>query len=86
LLLVVDHAETRTGLERLLDAVACDTGWVRVLLLGRQAGEWWQRLEAGQHAMRKLVADAHLPLPDAVEPGVAAVEVVRHAMAFSLCR
>ncbi len=37
-LVVVDYAETRTGLEAMLRAVAADGGPVRVLLLARSAG------------------------------------------------
>ena len=43
-LLIVDYAETRTGLGGLLRAVLDDPGWVRVLLLARSLGEWWDRL------------------------------------------
>ena len=43
-LLVVDYAETRTGLGDLLRAVLDDPGPVRVLLLARSLGEWWDRL------------------------------------------
>ena len=43
-LLVIDYAETRTGLAALLRAVAEDAGPVRVLLLARSAGEWRDRL------------------------------------------
>ena len=47
LLLVVDYAEARAGLEELLKAAVRDAGRVRVLLLARHAGDWWQRLGAG---------------------------------------
>ncbi|MFD0656111.1 hypothetical protein [Thermocatellispora tengchongensis] len=54
MLLVVDYAETRTGLAALLQQVAADTGRrVRVLLLARSAGEWWQRL-GGESAAQDL--------------------------------
>ena len=43
-LLVVDYAETRAGLEALLRAVLADTGPIRVLLVARALGEWWDRL------------------------------------------
>ena len=43
--LVVDYAETRDGLGALLGEVA---GWegpdLRIVLLARGSGEWWQRL------------------------------------------
>ena len=43
-LLVVDYVESRTGLGDLLRAVLDDPGPVRVLLLARSLGEWWERL------------------------------------------
>ena len=46
--LVVDYAETRTDLVGLLDDVAADQNGpdLRVVLLARSAGEWWQQLLA----------------------------------------
>jgi tetratricopeptide (TPR) repeat protein len=44
LLLVVDRAETRSGLEELLRSMPDDPGPVRVLLVARVLGEWWDRL------------------------------------------
>jgi hypothetical protein len=46
-LLVADYAETRTGLPAMLAAAAGDPGGpaLRVLLLARSAGEWWQQLQ-----------------------------------------
>jgi hypothetical protein len=55
-LLIVDYAETRTGLVELLRSVARDSGHVRVLLIARSAGGWWWRLEADVPAVRDLVA------------------------------
>jgi tetratricopeptide (TPR) repeat protein len=45
-LLVVDYAETRAGLPELLAEVTSDADGpnMRVLLLARSAGEWWQQL------------------------------------------
>ncbi|WP_433498494.1 tetratricopeptide repeat protein [Sphaerimonospora sp. CA-214678] len=58
-LMVVDYAETRAGLVRLLQEVAADEGRrVRVLLLARSAGEWWQRLGGESRGVRKMIADA----------------------------
>jgi hypothetical protein len=67
-LLVVDYAETRPGLGELLRAVAAEAGVVRVLLLARGAGEWWDRLGGGEPAVRTLLARAGAgePLPVAV--------------------
>ena len=56
--LVVDYAETRIRLEELLRAVAADSGTVRVLLLARSAGQWWEQLALGEGAIRDLVAGA----------------------------
>jgi hypothetical protein len=44
ILLIVDYAETRTGLEAMLRAVIRDPGPIRVLLVARALGEWWDRL------------------------------------------
>ena len=46
--LVVDYAETRGDLAALLDDVAADEDGpeLRVVLLARSTGEWWQRLLA----------------------------------------
>jgi len=67
-LLVVDYAETRIGLRELLRAVATDSGVVRVLLLARSTGEWWDRLGDMEPAVRNLLAEAGAgePLPVAV--------------------
>ena len=43
-LLVVDYAETRTDLEVMLRAVLADIGPIRVLLVARSLGEWWEQL------------------------------------------
>ncbi|MEU4256150.1 tetratricopeptide repeat protein [Streptomyces fradiae] len=45
LLFVVDYAEARPGLKELLEDAYRTTGTVRVLLLARTAGRWWQELE-----------------------------------------
>ena len=89
LLLVVDYAEGRLGLEELLKAAARDAGWVRVLLLARHAGDWWQRLGAGSGTVRDLVADASLrlmPLAGDLSPGLTANEAVRRAVPFFAAR
>ncbi|MEV5560382.1 tetratricopeptide repeat protein, partial [Nonomuraea wenchangensis] len=58
-LVVVDYAETRTGLSGLLHEVAGDEGRrVRVLLLARSAGEWWQQLGGESARVRQMVAAA----------------------------
>jgi tetratricopeptide (TPR) repeat protein len=58
-LLVVDYAETRAGLERLLAEALADPGPVRVLLLARSLGEWWDRLVGeSDHDVRQLLRQA----------------------------
>jgi tetratricopeptide (TPR) repeat protein len=57
-LLVVDYAETRIKLEELLRAAAADMGTIRVLLLARSAGQWWEQLAFGEGAIRDLVVMA----------------------------
>jgi hypothetical protein len=58
-LLVVDYAETRRDLEGLLDDMAADPGGpdVRVLLLARSAGEWWQTLLANAEKRAAALAE-----------------------------
>jgi hypothetical protein len=48
-LLIVDYAENRTSLDELLAAVvrSGSSPLLRVLLLARRAGEWWEQLIAG---------------------------------------
>ncbi len=81
-LVVVDYAETRAGLGGLLRAVAADEGPVRVLLLARSAGEWWDRLAAGEPTVRELLAAAGAgdPLPVAVTAGLSNEEIVAAAV------
>ena len=58
-LLVVDYAETRVGLKQMLTALAGDQGdGVRVLLLARSAGDWWDQLGVGEPAVWDLVQAA----------------------------
>ena len=81
-LLVVDYAETRNGLPDLLRAVAADAGRVRVLLLARSKGEWWERLVAGEPAVRELLAAAggNEPLAEAVSGELSNADLVRVAV------
>ena len=85
-LLVVDYAEARADLERMLSAVAADKAvGLRVLLLARSAGEWWDRLRAGELPVRALVSGVSpLMLGPAVDPGLSDSEVFSEALqAFS---
>lgn len=43
-LLVLDYAETRSGIPELLRAALDDPGPIRILMLARSLGEWWDRL------------------------------------------
>ncbi|WP_412516232.1 tetratricopeptide repeat protein [Actinomadura madurae] len=82
-LLVVDYAEVRVGLPRLLRAVAADDGAaLRVLLLSRSAGEWWDRLSAAEPAVRDLLANAYsgADLAAVVETQVSDDELVAAAV------
>jgi tetratricopeptide (TPR) repeat protein len=58
-LLVVDYAETRVGLKQMLAALASDQGeGVRVLLLARSVGDWWDQLGVGDPAVWDLIQSA----------------------------
>ena len=58
--LVVDYAETRTELVGLLNDVAAGDGGpdLRVLLLARSAGEWWQQLPASAEEQAAVLLEA----------------------------
>jgi tetratricopeptide (TPR) repeat protein len=57
LLLIVERAETREGLDELLRAALKDPGPVRVLLIARALGEWWDKLiEASDPAVSRLLS------------------------------
>ena len=61
--LVVDYAETRSDLAGLLDQVAADEDGpdLRVLLLARSAGEWWQQLLASVEEQTAALLEADAP-------------------------
>ncbi|WP_285620212.1 tetratricopeptide repeat protein [Actinoallomurus iriomotensis] len=83
LLLMVDYAETRVGLAGLLRQVAAAAEVpVRVLLLARSAGEWWDRLGEGEPRVRKLLADAYPgeSLASAVAEGLSDEQIVALAV------
>ena len=62
--LVVDYAETRSDLVGLLDDVTTDLDApdLRVVLLARSAGEWWQRLVASVEEHTAALLEAHAPV------------------------
>ncbi|MFI0412337.1 tetratricopeptide repeat protein [Actinomadura sp. 3N508] len=87
-LLLVDYAETRPGLAAMLTEVAAceavgDAGGVRVLLLARQAGEWWTSLDTESDATRDLVARTPvLELAAALDDRRDDVQVMQEALPF----
>ena len=87
--LVVDYAETRSGLAGLVDALssAGDGPDVRVVLLARGAGEWWQQLLAsvGERAGALLEGAAPVTLGPVAAPG-GAREVFEDALAVFAAR
>ncbi|MFI7028202.1 tetratricopeptide repeat protein [Microbispora rosea] len=86
-LLIIDYAETRVGLEDLLTRLARlvaegNASGVRVLLLARQAGEWWDLLGTkAAAAVRDLVAATPVAvLSAALDEGVSAEDVAAEAV------
>ena len=83
-LLVVDYAETRVGLKQMLATLAGAQGvGVRVLLLARSAGDWWDQLGAGQPAVWDLVQAAkaaELALPAVVAADLSDADVIALAV------
>ena len=63
-MLVVDYAETRSELAGLLDDVAADEDGpqLRVVLLARSAGEWWQQLLASAEELTAALLEASAPV------------------------
>ncbi|SDH98604.1 Tetratricopeptide repeat-containing protein [Sinosporangium album] len=83
LLVVVDYAETRTGLAGLLNEAAADEGSrLRVLLLARSAGEWWRQLGGQSARVRRMVSQAGegMELAEQVAGGLSDQEVVMRAV------
>jgi hypothetical protein len=62
--LVVDYAETCSELVGLLDDVAADQDGpdLRVVLLARSAGEWWQQLLANAEEQAAALLEAYVPI------------------------
>jgi predicted Zn-dependent protease with MMP-like domain/tetratricopeptide (TPR) repeat protein len=83
LLLIADHVETLGGLGALLKGVAADPGPVRVLLVARSLGEWWDRL-AGESAppVAVLLAGHDPVLIDAPVTGAPDADLAAAAVPF----
>ena len=83
-LLMVDYAETRVGLPDLLSALAGAQGeGLRVLLLARSAGDWWEQLGVGQPQVWDLMQAAkstELPLSPVVAADLSDAEVIALAV------
>jgi hypothetical protein len=84
-LLVVDYAETRIGLGQMLTALAGDQGkGLKVLLLARSAGDWWDQLGVAQPEVWDLVQvakSAELVLSPVVAADLADADVITQAVA-----
>ena len=84
-LLVVDYAETRVWLSQMLSALASEQGvGVRVLLVARSTGDWWDQLGAGEPAVWDLVQTAkqsELALSPVVDADLTDAEVIAAAVA-----
>jgi len=83
-LLVVDYAETRAGLEPMLRAALDDPGPIRILLLARSLGEWWDRLiESSPPAVGRLLTGSEpVGLAETITAEVTDAELVAAAMPY----
>ena len=83
-LLVVDYAETRVYLRKMLAALAGGDGeGIRVLFLARSTGDWWDRLGAGDPAVWDLVLSARqaeLSLSPVIAADMSDAEIVARAV------
>ena len=82
ILLIVDYAETRSGLEAMLRAVLADPGRVRVLLIARALGEWWDRLiEKSAPAVGELLTEGKpIPLGEQITQESTAADLAAEAV------
>jgi tetratricopeptide (TPR) repeat protein len=82
-LLVVDYAEARPALGGLLSALASDSTGIRVLLLARSAGDWWDQLKAAEPSVRDLIGQAQelaIELSPAIDDGIPDSTVIAEAV------
>ncbi|MBV9011610.1 MAG: tetratricopeptide repeat protein [Pseudonocardiales bacterium] len=77
--LIVDYAETRSGLVDLLRSVAGSSAHVRVLLIARSAGGWWEQLGSGERAVQNLIGE-YLPLSTWMDPEISNTQLINEAM------
>jgi tetratricopeptide (TPR) repeat protein len=83
-LLVLDYAETRTQLESLLQQVLNDPGSIRVLLVARSLGEWWDQLtERSAAAVSRLLTEAEpLYLATSISDDLSDANLVKAAVPY----
>jgi tetratricopeptide (TPR) repeat protein len=81
LLLVVDDADTRSGLAELLRSALADPGPIRVLLVARSLGGWWDRL-VGEPGTGSLLTTAPLPVKTPLSAQTADSEVAAAAVPY----
>lgn len=81
ILLVVDYADTRHRLDALVRQVAAGPGGVRVLLLARSAGDWWQRLKVSGPQVREIIQGAYagVDLPARIDADITDQQIVTEA-------
>jgi tetratricopeptide (TPR) repeat protein len=81
-LLVVDYAETRADLESMFRAVLADPSPMRVLLVARSLGEWWDRLkEKSAYAIGRLLTQTKpIFLADQVSQEASSARLVADAV------
>lgn len=87
--IVLDYAESRAELAALMASLARrrlgeEPGRIRVVLLSRNAGDWWQVLKQSSDDIADLLADspAALSLAPLVEPAQRGAEFTRALAAF----
>jgi hypothetical protein len=82
-LLVVDYAEARSGLDQMASELARSQGdGIRVLLLARSAGNWWDQLGINDPAAWDLIQAARpacIELSPVVASGLSDTEIVAMA-------
>lgn len=79
-LVIVDYAETRLELKQFLRGVVADQGpALRVLLLARSAGGWWEQLSAMDFRIREMISGAQYELRSAIEEQISDAAIVTKA-------